>query len=352
MCRESKEIISIIIPVYNVEPYIEQCMESIIQQTYKYLEIIVIDDGSSDNCGKICDNYANRDGRIKVIHKKNAGLCAARNDGIREATGEWIAFVDSDDWCEKDYYERLICNAIDSDVDIVMAQGHIEDDVKRQCIKYNSKGKKTLSSRDDINMIIAQILAPQSGNDLGKSAASTGSPWDKLYRTDFIKRNNLLFDETGKAWEDLLFNYYAFSLAKKIKITEVIGYHYRQVKSSIMNGYNPNREKINRDFLYNLQIYQDEHLRSTLIQDAIYARTINMISNLFKTYYFHPKCIENKSVIRRKIKALKVDSMYHNAIYKKNKLLTKKQRVLVFLLRLPFIYPLKIVTILKEYQRW
>ena len=103
-----EEKISVIIPVYNVEPYLRKCLDSVINQTYRNLEIIIVDDGSPDNCGAICDEYAARDDRVIVIHKKNGGVSAARNDGIRIASGKWITFVDPDDWCEPDYYEMLI----------------------------------------------------------------------------------------------------------------------------------------------------------------------------------------------------------------------------------------------------
>ena len=112
--------ISVIIPVYNVEPYLRQCLDSVVNQTYKNLEIIIIDDGSPDNCGAICDEYAAKDKRIQVIHKENCGLSAARNDGLARATGEWIAFVDSDDWCELDLYEKAIACAEKTDPDIVL----------------------------------------------------------------------------------------------------------------------------------------------------------------------------------------------------------------------------------------
>ena len=97
-----KDLISVIVPVYNVEKYLNKCLDSIISQTYTNLEIILIDDGSTDNCGKICDEYASKDKRIKVIHKENAGVSSARNYGIQCATGDWIMFVDSDDWIEFD----------------------------------------------------------------------------------------------------------------------------------------------------------------------------------------------------------------------------------------------------------
>ena len=100
-----KELISIVIPVYKVELYLEKCIESIINQTYKNLEIIIVDDGSPDNCPQICDEYSKKDKRIKVIHKENGGLSDARNAGIDIATGKYIAFVDSDDYVSDDYVE-------------------------------------------------------------------------------------------------------------------------------------------------------------------------------------------------------------------------------------------------------
>jgi len=104
---ETNELISVIVPVYNVEPYLKKCIESIINQTYNNLEIILVDDGSFDKSGEICDEYASIDSRIKVIHKENGGLSSARNAGINAASGEYLAFVDSDDWIETDMYELL-----------------------------------------------------------------------------------------------------------------------------------------------------------------------------------------------------------------------------------------------------
>ncbi|MEO6347158.1 MAG: glycosyltransferase, partial [Aquaticitalea sp.] len=103
--------ISVIVPVYDVERFLHKCIDSIINQTYKHLEIILVDDGSPDNCGLICDAYVKKDPRIKVIHKKNKGLSAARNSGLEIATGDYIGFVDSDDWVHEKMFEALITNA-------------------------------------------------------------------------------------------------------------------------------------------------------------------------------------------------------------------------------------------------
>ena len=100
--------VSIIVPIYNVEQYLRRCIDSLLAQTYTNIEIVLVDDGSPDNCGDICDEYAQTDTRIKVIHKKNCGLSAARNSGIEAVSGEWVTFIDSDDWLETDAIECLM----------------------------------------------------------------------------------------------------------------------------------------------------------------------------------------------------------------------------------------------------
>ena len=110
--------ISVIVPVYKVEKYLDRCVESIVNQTYKNLEIILVDDGSPDNCPVMCDEWAEKDERIRVIHKENGGLADARNAGMNIATGDYIGFVDSDDWIEPNMYEVLLKNALKYDADI------------------------------------------------------------------------------------------------------------------------------------------------------------------------------------------------------------------------------------------
>ena len=111
-------MISIIIPVYKTEPYLRKCVDSVLAQTYTNLEVILVDDGSPDDCGKICDEYAAKDSRVKVIHKENGGLSSARNCGLDVATGKYIGFVDSDDWIDPDMYETLLGLLLRYDADI------------------------------------------------------------------------------------------------------------------------------------------------------------------------------------------------------------------------------------------
>ena len=134
---EHSDKISVIVPIYKVEPYLRQCFDSIVGQTYRNLEIILIDDGSPDNCGAICNEYAERDNRVTVIHKQNGGLSAARNDGIAATTGDWIAFVDSDDWIETDYYEKLLAAVEIRNSDIVISGCFLMEYPHKQKRVYN-----------------------------------------------------------------------------------------------------------------------------------------------------------------------------------------------------------------------
>lgn len=133
--------ISIIVPIYKVEIYLRKCVDSIVNQTYKNIEILLIDDGSPDNCGIICDEYAKKDERIKVIHKKNGGLSDARNYGIEASSGDYIMFVDSDDYISKDMCEILLKKALENNADIVSCNfkeiyiDNFEEEINKQSIK-------------------------------------------------------------------------------------------------------------------------------------------------------------------------------------------------------------------------
>lgn len=164
------EIVSVIVPVYKVEPYLRKCVNSILAQTYKNLEIILVDDGSPDRCGEICDEYARKDPRVKVIHKKNGGLSDARNAGLDICTGQYIAFVDSDDWIEPHMYQRLYELIQQFDADI--AYGGISNDVEEDGRIYThsvSNYGKTPFSEEKIDAMKRFFL-------------SSCAAWDKLYK--------------------------------------------------------------------------------------------------------------------------------------------------------------------------
>lgn len=186
------KLISIIIPIYNVEKYLERCLESVICQTYRNLEIILINDGSTDNSSKICDKYAKKDHRIIVIHKENGGVSSARNRGIELAKGEYIGFVDSDDYIEPNMYEELYNEAVISDADIVMAN-YIVKTGKNEKKHFVDKGKDVLNKEKFYDNLLDNYFQ--------------GYLPTKLFnrRIIFSKNELILLNDTINIYEDLLF---------------------------------------------------------------------------------------------------------------------------------------------------
>lgn len=184
--------ISVIIPVYNVEKYIEKCLKTILNQTYKNIEIILIDDGSTDNSGKICDIYAKKDNRIKVKHIKNKGVSNARNIGILEASGDYITFVDSDDYLEFSTYQKVINFFEKENVDICVFNYYL---VKNSHIKIHHN-KNRIPKIMDVNTYLSIMCT----NNFG------GMMWNKVYKKKLLLNNQINIDNHLTILEDLLFN--------------------------------------------------------------------------------------------------------------------------------------------------
>ncbi len=254
-----KDLISVIVPVYKVEKYLEKCIESVLKQTYTNLQIILVDDGSPDNCGKICDEYAKKDSRIEVIHKANGGLSDARNVGISKAKGRYIGFVDSDDYIKEDMYEILLnlIKKYDADVSICNLYDVIDGN---ECIRNKENGIREYSRLD----ILKKVL-------LDKNIQSYA--WNKLYEKE-------LFDEIkypiGKKYEDIGTTFYLFEKCNKIVVTSEPEYYYLKRADSLVNNVTESTildytEIIIQRYLYikqnikELRKYNNYYLAKTLI---------------------------------------------------------------------------------------
>ena len=222
--------ISIIVPVYKVEKYLHECINSILEQTFKEFELILIDDGSPDNSGKICDEYAQKDKRIKVIHKKNGGPSSARNMGIKISKGEYIGFVDSDDTIEIDMYEKMYNIGVKRNAEIVVS-GYVELNSFTGSIQQalTPLGNKKFIEGNEIKESLESLLS--QNKILGYA-----SMCNKLYKRSYIINNNLLINEKIKIAEDFCFNLVAISGATRICAINEPLYKYRRINSeSIMN---------------------------------------------------------------------------------------------------------------------
>ena len=222
-------MISVIIPVYNVAAYLDQCIKSICRQTYRDLEIILVDDGSTDESGRICDYYAGRDSRITVIHKENGGLVSARKAGMKASSGSYIAYVDGDDWIEETMYEKLLHCLTEQDVDVVMC-GRYEDtgDVSKavfQGMKQGKYGKKHMLELIYPNMIV--------NGDFFSWGIFPGF-WDKLFKREYNETFQMEVDERICMGEDAVCVYPCLLNIESMYILEECLYHYRQTASSMI----------------------------------------------------------------------------------------------------------------------
>ena len=215
----SNDLISVIVPIYNVEEYLTRCLDSIENQTYDNLEIILVNDGSTDTCGIICDNYAQKDKRIKVIHKKNGGLSDARNVGLNIMQGDYVTCIDSDDFISNYYIENLwkALNFGDSDIAISSFVNYFEGDKIPDPFLVQEKQIEVLNRKE-----LYRRLLYQDKIDI--------SAWGKLYKTKLF--NNVRYP-VGKLYEDLLTTYRLLEQAEKIACIANIDYYYFQRSTSI-----------------------------------------------------------------------------------------------------------------------
>lgn len=220
------ELISVIVPVYKVEDCLDKCVRSIVEQTYSNLEIILVDDGSPDHCGAMCDAWAKKDGRIKVVHKENGGLSDARNAGLKIATGSLISFIDSDDWIEPDFLEVLL-GAMESH----RAQ------IAECAVKLVDEAGNVLYLRD-----AAKVTWVDKLEGLRRLIMEDGiyqTVWNKLYRREVLE--GILF-EKGKYHEDDFWTYQVFDRMERLAVVESPMYYYLQRSGSIMGaGYSLKR---------------------------------------------------------------------------------------------------------------
>lgn len=254
----SENLISVVVPVYNIENYISKTIDSILNQTYKYLEVIVVDDGSTDKSGEIIDSIAEKDSRVKIIHKQNGGVTSARIEGIKASTGEWIGFVDGDDYIEPNMYEDLLDNALKYDADISHC-GYQMVFPSRVDYYYNTK------------KFIVQNNAQGVYDLLGSDYIEPGL-WNKLVKADIVKKviSDNLIDTSIKINEDLLMNYFFFKLSEKSVYNDNCPYHYMLREGSAATS------KVNKNKLYDpikvQKIILDDAKDNDKLTNIIYGR--------------------------------------------------------------------------------
>lgn len=235
--------ISIIVPVYKVEKYIKNCIDSLLSQTFHDFEILIIDDGSPDNSGRICDEFAKRDFRIKVFHKENAGVSNARNLGLDNAKGKWVIFIDSDDYITNDFLETIVEDE-KKNADLMI---YSYSNIKENGINVsNFSHKKYFYSEKDIGLAFRF-----------SKLSEIGYPWCKVFKTSIIQANNIRFNQKLPISEDRLFTYQYLFYTKSIYFSNKIVYNYRSFSEGSLSTAKHNTELL----IYRTKVLYNELLR-------------------------------------------------------------------------------------------
>lgn len=266
-------LISVLVPIYKIDRYLGICIESLLNQTYKNLEIILVDDGSPDRCPEICDLYASKDERIKVIHKNNGGLVSARKAGLKVASGSFIGYVDGDDWVGPGFYYSLYSSIKESDADIAIA-GFSRDLFS--------------STKNILNAIPSGIYEGKALDVVKKKMIADGAfyrhgittyLWNKLFKREVIEQYQMMMDERITIGEDAATIYPAIMGCKKIVITDNCAYHYRQREDSMLKtATNHDNEHLKVMYLHD---YMKESLKEWSNQYDLLRQTEDLILSTF-----------------------------------------------------------------------
>ncbi len=281
-------IFSIIVPIYKTPiPYLEQCIDSILNQTFSDFSLILVDDGSPDDCGVFCDKYASTDSRITVIHKTNEGVAAARNSGLDISNGEWIVFVDPDDWIEPIYLSSFAEYSSRTDAEIILCSTYVNYQY-RQDAKPFFKDDYIYARGKDKDRFLLQFLCGNIYRD-NLCTADSGSLWAKIYKKSLIDKYNLRFNPKLSRMEDNTFNLYAYERSHSICYVNNYLYHYRKSIHSGFSQFTDNIEHSYELFFQELYRFITEENKPHIFMDAFNIKVLNSIYVYGKMKYFHPR---------------------------------------------------------------
>lgn len=312
MQRSVKEdLISIVVPVYKAELFVGKCIESILNQTYQNIELILVDDGSPDNSGAICDAYAREDSRVVVIHTKNGGVSSARNIGIDSAKGKYIAFVDSDDYIDADFLSHAMNGFQVNDIDLFIGGIRIETFKKGKIIKeeiYNGTNKV---------YTITQLL--DSFNIEYEFIVICGI-WSKVYRTSIIRSNNIYFDLNMNLGEDTVFLCDYLRVISRVFFSNKDYYHYyRGNEESLFSKYHPNRFEIYvKVYSKLLDLMHTQKCSKDAIKRMHQLYTQVLLSCIHYEYYFYQSStpITRMQTIKKVSENIQLRRYLSNSVFK------------------------------------
>lgn len=338
--------VSIIVPMYNVENYIEKCVKSCMNQTLEDIEIILVDDESKDNTLKIAKSIAKTDSRIKVITQKNSGVSVARNNGIINSSGEWLFFLDGDDWLEKDGIEKLFSKAEKEKCDIVIGKFYTNYPNEEKNDSFFNFDSFNFSYNDRIELMKACLGVSIFCNT--KSSTNVGVPWAKLYNKNFINSNNLNFVIGLKRMQDTIFNLNAFYNSNKVVYLNENVCHYRINNQSATHKYMKDFSTVALDVLNNITLVMEKY---SLNKELINCYNVKATKLVLETIKLELAPMESSLSRKEKINCLRKlidnDAVSGSISIKNNRFLRLKDKLLNLLLCLKmynvllFVYEIK-----------
>ncbi len=328
-------LVSIIVPVYKTdEDYLRQCIDSLVNQTYKNIEVLLVDDGTPDNGGVICDEYSARFPVVKSIHQENQGVSVARNHGMSLSQGEYLMFVDADDWLELDCVEKVLSECIKRQVDVLFFQRIFEYEGYHKLPDFPDSHPIQTSDFKDITLSILRGERDYKGIDCKP-------PWGKIIKASVCKENDVIFPIGVRKAQDVIFNCYLFEYMKSASYISYTGYHYRQSDTSVNHRYNPQMPEIMMHLLTEAEKFVNKyHPNDPDYLAALGERALSVLSTIEVTYTFHKdskmtrketiKVTQNflhSDVVERLTNSLKVSDM--NSFKRKIRYILEKPNSLV-----------------------
>lgn len=340
--------ISIIVPVYKIpEGYLRTCIDSILNQKFKDIEIILVDDESPDNCGEICEEYAAIDSRIKVIHQKNQGVSVARNVGIENSTGKWISFVDADDWLEPHYISEFYKITLNNNSDIIMCDCYVNYSSREVKNKFFRDSEIKAKNKEKDRFLLQYLCNKIYNDDL--ATADIGSPWAKIYKREFLIKNDLRFNPALIRMQDNVFNLYAFQLANSLYYKENYLYHYRKSEFSGFSRYTPNIIKYYELVFAELNEFIKKYNKTKEFDTAKSVKIVKSIYVYCKMYYFHNDNKKSYREVNNELRLLLKKDLYYNAI--KNvefRYLSLLEKVFAICVKFKMINAIRVMMKIKE----
>lgn len=274
---EINPLVSVIVPVFNAETTIRKCIESILAQDHENIELLLVNDGSTDESGAICEAYQRNDKRVRLIEQANAGVSVARNRGIEMAKGEWLAFVDADDWIEPNGIGLLRDAAVTNRLDICIGSYYADNGRGRSGpISFFAAGKKEIVfPRDRDDVLISCLCLSGISND--RAPTNVGVPWAKLYRRALLTDNDIRFPAGMKRMQDSIFNLYAFQAAKAVGCVSHPVYTYRQWSGSACNRYMSDFHSTAKQILERIYAFAMEYQKQESFMQAYHAKAIALV---------------------------------------------------------------------------